>query len=76
MPKTTAWADHSLGQNTRRTVDPRIECVAHDNCTNRPIPEAPVALCGYHMRRVYQFAADFIEQRADEAIREHAQRPH
>lgn len=57
---------------TRHTMADRVaymsQCVADDACTAAPVPHAPVALCGYHMRCVYQFAADFISVRQDDAV--------
>lgn len=47
-------------------------CVAHDGACQRPVvPEAPVLLCGHHMREVYEFAQDLVTERWDGAIREY-----
>ena len=46
-------------------------CVANEHCQHPPIPDAPVAICGKHLRELYEFASDMVTERWDSAVREY-----
>lgn len=49
----------------------QLVCVAGEHCPADPVPDAPVALCAKHLREVYTFAAEMVEQNWDGAVREY-----
>lgn len=46
-----------------------VTCAASTGCTNPLVPDCPVHLCAKHLREVYEFAHDLVENSWDEAVR-------
>lgn len=79
MPRLKRPTYQRVSADLRRHCLPRADqgiqykrfCTGNDGrCTAPPVPDAPVALCGKHLREVYEYAHDLVTQRWDGAVRE------
>lgn len=82
MPKRKTNSKY-LRRGQHAVVDPAgvqiargVTCVGSDRCTGELVPGSPVALCGKHLREVYEFAQDVISQRWDGAMRDYVTNLH
>ena len=60
MDRARHAVDHHV--LTYNPTDDGRPCIANDHCLGNPVPGCPVRLCGEHIRDVYDFASDLIDQ--------------
>lgn len=58
------------GRRIAEFTQPPAYCL-QPNCPEQPVEFAPVALCGKHLRKVYEFAQDLVIEQWDGAVREY-----
>jgi hypothetical protein len=75
VPKSKRTGGHRYGvvrsfaNPTAHLQSRGVGCAANGKCPGEPIPDAPVQLCGKHLREVYEFAQDLIAERWDDSVR-------